>query len=161
MPGPKYSITLGKEDFAFSAAHFTLFEDQPAELLHGHNYQVSLELRGQELNDLGLLVDIAAVKRHDREQCRALDERTLIPERAKLLKIERHDDAIDVEFQARHYRFPVGDVSLLPLENVSMELLARMLWERTAQVLSGSRVTEFTLTLRETPGQAAAYSGAV
>ena len=159
MPGPRYSITLAKEDFAFSAAHFTLFEDQPAELLHGHNYQVSLELRGEELNDLGLLVDIAAVKQHVREQCRALDERTLIPERAKPLKIQRHDDAIEVEFESRRYRFPVSDVLLLPLENVSMELVARMLWERTAQVLRGSRVTEFTLTLRETPGQAASYSG--
>jgi hypothetical protein len=33
---PRYRIVLEKEDFKFSAAHFTLFADGGAELLHGH-----------------------------------------------------------------------------------------------------------------------------
>src|ERR1700733_13558481 len=35
----RYRMVLAKEDFKFSSAHFTLFADGSAELLHGHNYR--------------------------------------------------------------------------------------------------------------------------
>jgi 6-pyruvoyltetrahydropterin/6-carboxytetrahydropterin synthase len=157
MPGPRYSVTLAPQDFKFAAAHFTLFPDRPAELLHGHNYRVEIELEGEELDGDGLLVDIAAVKRRVRERCARLDERTLIPERAKALQIERSGDQVGLRFQGRSYALPAADALLLPIANVSMELLARLLWQEIAPVLAGSRVRVMTLTLHETAGQCAAY----
>jgi 6-pyruvoyltetrahydropterin/6-carboxytetrahydropterin synthase len=157
MADPRYSVTLAKEDFKFAAAHFTLFPDRPAELLHGHNYRVSLELEGEQLDAHGLLVDLTAVKRRVRECCALLDERTLIPERAPALRIERGDDQVSIRFQDRSYALPAPDVRLLPLENVSMELLARLLWREIAPALAGSRVRAMALTLHETAGQSATY----
>ena len=156
-----YSVRLAKENFKFSAAHFTLFGDAPAERLHGHNYRLALELGGEDLDSLGLLLDIAGVKRRVRESCRRLDERTLIPEFAESLEIERLPGQIEFRFEGRAYCLPEEDVVLLPLPNVSMELLARMLWEEIAPLLEGSRVTGMTLTLEETEGQSASYRAAI
>ena len=70
---PRYRLILAKEDFKFSSAHFTLWNDARAELLHGHNYQVALELSGSELDDWGLLADIEGVKAAVRALCRRFD----------------------------------------------------------------------------------------
>ena len=67
---PRFRIVLAKEDFKFSAAHFTLFGDGRAETLHGHNYRIRLELGGRELNGLGLLADLECCKRSVRALCR-------------------------------------------------------------------------------------------
>ena len=48
---PEYVLRLAKEDFKFSAAHFTLFGPDEAELLHGHNYQVEVEMVGYALDE--------------------------------------------------------------------------------------------------------------
>ena len=45
-----FTLRLGKQDFKFSAAHFTLFPDGSAELLHGHDYRVRVALRGARVN---------------------------------------------------------------------------------------------------------------
>src|ERR1700674_5035955 len=111
MPSrPCYRVVLAKEDFKFSAAHFTLWSGGGGELLHGHNYQVKVELAGGELDDAGLLVDLEQCKRVIRGLC------------------------------GRCYVFPAADTLLLPLINTSIELLARMLWHELAAALRGSRV---------------------
>lgn len=162
MPDPpRFEIRLAKEDFKFSAAHFTLFPDGRAELLHGHNYRVRVALAGRSLDAVGLLVDAAAVKRRIRAACAALDERTLIPAATDRLLVRRADGGVEVSFGDRSYRFPEGDVVLVPLENVSIELLARRLWEEVAPELGGTLVEELTVEVEETPGQSCAYRAPV
>jgi 6-pyruvoyl-tetrahydropterin synthase len=51
----RFHIELAKEDFKFSAAHFTLFGPDAAERLHGHNYRVTVAVEGEELDARGLL----------------------------------------------------------------------------------------------------------
>lgn len=157
MSEPLFRIRLAKEDFKFSAAHFTLFPDGRAELLHGHNYRVRLELAGPELSDVGLLFDVTVVKRVIRERCAALDEHTLIPTRAETLDARRENGSVEVRFRDRLYRFPEEDVVLLPLANVSIELMARMLWQNVAEVVAGGPVRELSVEVEETPGQSCAY----
>lgn len=161
MPGPRFRIRLAKEDFKFSAAHFTLFLDGSAELLHGHNYRVSVEIAGDQLDRAGLLVDFGGVKRAIRAACASLDERTLVPEQAPGLVIsasEDGSDAIDVGFRERRYRFPRTDLVLLPLANSSIELLSRWLWREIAPALRGTAATELTVSVEETAGQSCAYT---
>jgi 6-pyruvoyltetrahydropterin/6-carboxytetrahydropterin synthase len=153
-----FSIRLAKEDFKFSAAHFTLFPDGRAELLHGHNYRVRLELAGRRLSEVGLLFDVSVIKRAIRERCAALDERTLIPTGTDRLAVARRDGAVEVHFRDRIYSFPEADVVLLPLANVSIELLARMLWREVAGTVSGTSVDRMTVEVEETPGQSCAYA---
>jgi len=154
---PLFRIRLAKEDFKFSAAHFTLFPGGRAELLHGHNYRVRLELAGPELSEIGLLFDVSVVKRVIRERCAALDEHTLIPARAETLDVKIEDGSVEVRFRDRRYRFPEKDVVLLPLSNVSIELLARLLWEEVAVAVEGGAVRELSVEVEETPGQSCAY----
>jgi 6-pyruvoyltetrahydropterin/6-carboxytetrahydropterin synthase len=153
----RFAVRLAKEDFKFSSAHFTLFADAPAELLHGHNYRVEIELEGEQLDEAGLLLDIAAVKRRVRERCARLDERTLLPEKNPAVQIRESAGQVEVRFEGRSYALPARDTLRLPVLNVSMELLARLLWEEIAEVLRGSRVEVMTLCLHETAGQSCSY----
>lgn len=158
QPGqPRYRIVLEKEDFKFSAAHFTLFPDGGAELLHGHNYRVRVELAGSSVDEVGLLVDIELFKKVLREKCAHLDSRTLLPAASSRVQWSREDDAIEILCGERRYRFPADDVLLLPLVNTSMELFARMLWEDLAPSLKGSRVEDLAVSVEEASGQRCWY----
>jgi 6-pyruvoyltetrahydropterin/6-carboxytetrahydropterin synthase len=158
---PRYRMVLAKEDFKFSSAHFTLFGDGRAELLHGHNYRVRVELAGGELDGDGLLVDIERFKRELRALCARLDSRTLIPTLSPRLDWLRDEGGIEVRFGDRTYRFPAADTLLLPLANTSIELLARSLWQDLAPLLAGSRVRSLAVSVEETPGQECWYEEAV
>lgn len=158
---PRYRMVLAKEDFKFSAAHFTLFGDGRAELLHGHNYRVRLELAGDGLDAEGLLVDIETVKKELRRLCSRLDSRTLIPAESARLRWSEEGGSVEVRFDERTYRFPAADTLALPLVNTSIELLARMLWHDLAPHLAGSRVDTLAVAVEETAGQQCWYEAAL
>jgi 6-pyruvoyltetrahydropterin/6-carboxytetrahydropterin synthase len=150
---PRYRIVLAKEDFKFSAAHFTLFSGGRAELLHGHNYRVRVELSGSELDEEGLLVDLETFKKKLRGICASLDSRTLLPGESTRLDWSRENGAIEVRCGERSYRFPSDDTLVLPIANTSMELLARMIWSDLAGSLEGSRVDLLAVSVEESSGQ--------
>jgi 6-pyruvoyltetrahydropterin/6-carboxytetrahydropterin synthase len=154
---PSYRLVLAKEDFKFSSAHFTLFSAERAELFHGHNYRVSLELVGSELDSWGLLVDLEAVKKDVRRLCRKLDSRTLLPAESPGLIWSRKGDSIEVRFGERRYLFPESDVLLLPLANTSIELLAHLFWSDLEPTLRGSRIESLAVSVEETAGQSCVY----
>jgi 6-pyruvoyltetrahydropterin/6-carboxytetrahydropterin synthase len=158
MPAmPRYRMVLAKEDFKFSAAHFTLFADGGAELLHGHNYRVRVELAGSGLDGEGLLVDIDRFKRELRALCARLDSRTLIPGESSRLAWSRQGESIDVQCGARAYRFPAADTLVLPLANTSIELLGRLFWHDLAPHLAGSNVEWLAVSVEESAGQQCWY----
>jgi 6-pyruvoyltetrahydropterin/6-carboxytetrahydropterin synthase len=153
----RYRMVLAKEDFKFSSAHFTLFADGSAELLHGHNYRVRVEISGADLDPEGLLVDINLFKRELRALCARLDSRTLIPGESGRLSWSRQGEAVDVRCGERAYRFPAADTLVLPLPNTSIELLARMLWHDLAPHLAGSPVAALAVSVEESAGQQCWY----
>lgn len=150
-------MKLAKEDFKFSAAHFTLFPDAPAERLHGHNYRVRVELSGSETSAEGLLIPVAEVKARLRALCESLDEHTLIPDKSPQLRVTQDGDSVDIALRGRHYRFPADEVRLLPLANVTMELLAAHLWEHLAVDLRGGLADTLAVEVEETAGQSCRY----
>jgi len=154
---PRYRLVLAKEDFKFSAAHFTLFGGDRAELLHGHNYRVSLELAGSAVDELGLLADLERTKAAVRRLCARLDSRTLLPASGPGVAWSRQEGAVEIRFGPRCYRFPEADVLALPLANTSIELLARMFWEDLAPELRGSRVDWLAVSVEESAGQRCVY----
>ncbi len=156
---PGYTLRLAKEDFKFAAAHFTVFPDGSGELLHGHNFRVRVEVAGPRTDDMGLLVDVAALKDQIRSVCNALDEVTLIPEKSRFLSVQHEGDSVEVRFGERDYRLPAADVTLLPLPNVTMELLARLLWDKISPALHhAANVTTLRVEVEETSGQSCAYT---
>jgi len=161
MDRPAWSLRLAKEDFKFSAAHFTLFGPAAAEPLHGHNYRMSLEVEGEELDEAGLLADTDALKRRARELCAELDDRVLLPERSPWLEIRAEAETVEVRFGARLYRIPADEVLLLPLVNTSMELLARWAWRALAADLASPRLRRLSVEIAEAAGQSSRYSAAL
>ncbi|MDE2923461.1 MAG: 6-carboxytetrahydropterin synthase [Acidobacteriota bacterium] len=154
-----YSLRLGKEDFKFSAAHFTVFSENEAEALHGHNYRVRVELGGPGVDELEFLVPVAAAKREIRSQCAELDEKVLLPAECPHLDLESSDEAVTARFEQRRYEFPSSEVVLLPVANVTVEALARLLWQRLADRWDSlrDRVETLEVTVTETRGQGASY----
>jgi 6-pyruvoyltetrahydropterin/6-carboxytetrahydropterin synthase len=158
-PPLRTTLRLAKADFKFSAAHFTLFGAREAERLHGHNYRVTVEVAGGELDSEGLLVEASILKRRIRELCAELDDRVLLPERSPHLAIERRDGAIDCRYADRAYRFPEREVLLLPAVNITMELLARQFWDRLAAGLDPRPLVHLAVEIEETDGQSARVDG--
>ena len=56
-----YSVTVGKTDLTFAAAHFITFEDGRCEPIHGHNYRVAVRVDGP-LNRAGYVCDFVTLR---------------------------------------------------------------------------------------------------
>ncbi len=156
-----FTLRLAKQDFKFSVAHFTIFGVDRAEPLHGHNYQLALELEGDTVDEHGLLADCDRFKRAARAVCAALDDKVLLAADSPYVAISAGDGNLSVRFADREYRFPEPETLRLPLANVSMELLARWVWERLAREAVGTAVRALTVEIEETPGQLCRYRKAI
>ncbi|WP_203363163.1 6-carboxytetrahydropterin synthase QueD [Bacillus sp. REN10] len=81
-PPHSYRYELNK-DFQFAAAHYIPHEEAGAcRRLHGHTYFVNVTVVGNELNDLGFLVNFQEIKHliHKRFDHRLLNEDALFNE---------------------------------------------------------------------------------
>ncbi|MCB1057013.1 MAG: 6-carboxytetrahydropterin synthase, partial [Acidobacteria bacterium] len=132
-----------------------------AELLHGHNYQVAVELEGEALDSYGLLCDFVRVKSAIRRVCEELDTRTLVPAESSELELGEEGDGVVVVYRDRRYVFPARDVLVLPLLNTSIELLARWFWQQLLPAVGGSPVTLLAVSVAETAGQSCWYRAPV
>jgi 6-pyruvoyltetrahydropterin/6-carboxytetrahydropterin synthase len=69
-----YEVMIEEE---FSAAHALRGYKGKCENLHGHNYKVEVYVRGERLDDVGMLVDFTQLKFFTRELIRSLDHQNL------------------------------------------------------------------------------------
>jgi len=61
----------------FSAAHQLDGYRGKCEALHGHNWKVEAHVRGEELDDVGLLIDFGVLKQHLQDILEQLDHKFL------------------------------------------------------------------------------------
>ncbi len=61
----------------FAAAHFLRDYNGKCENLHGHNYKVFAHVRGEKLNEGGMLMDFSFLKTALRTVCKELDHTNL------------------------------------------------------------------------------------
>jgi 6-pyruvoyltetrahydropterin/6-carboxytetrahydropterin synthase len=61
----------------FSAAHQLRMVADKCENLHGHNWKVEVCVKGEQLNDAGILMDFGDIKRHVADIMKALDHKFL------------------------------------------------------------------------------------
>lgn len=154
------SLHLFKQNFKFSSAHFLIFDKKSAEKLHGHNYQVQIDLKVPESADLsssGYFVDFTVFKKFVKELVDAWDEHVLLPEQHPDMKFSHVGPSLEVRFRDRFYVFPKNEVVLLPITNTSVEQLARILAEKCATEFSRFGISELSLSVEETQGQSARY----
>ena len=150
-----YKVTVERNTLRFAAAHFATFEDS-CEPLHGHNYDVSVEVEG-ELTEVGWLVDFALMKSMTRALCQELDHKFLLQRDSKVLKIDEGMSNWKIRYQERGYVFPKADVVALPIDNSTAEQLARWFGTRLREKLAergATNVTSIAVGVEEMPGQA-------
>ena len=157
----RWAITLNKEYFKFSCAHFLIFPDGSKERLHGHNYQVTAEIEG-DLTEQGLVIDFLDAKPVVRELCDSLDEHWIVPSKHPELTIEDQDDGHSrVTYRDCHYVVPTPEILLLPINNTSVENLATWfgstLHERLVDKFGGTQVRRLRVSISETSGQSGVY----
>jgi 6-pyruvoyltetrahydropterin/6-carboxytetrahydropterin synthase len=153
----RHRVTVRRDQYKFSCAHMTVFPDGTKERLHGHNYQLGLEL---ELTDVAFarMLPFAAVKECLAQLCLELRERVLIAEHNPLTTIVRAEAAeVELTVCGRRYVLPREDVLLLPVDNISVEALAAYLGDRVVAALAPSLepglVSALELWVSESPGQ--------
>ncbi|HEX6289353.1 MAG TPA: 6-pyruvoyl tetrahydropterin synthase family protein [Herpetosiphonaceae bacterium] len=153
-----YRIEITKDYLGFAAAHFITMKGK-CERLHGHNYQVWVEVEG-ELTADGYVFDFSELKRVAKALCDRLDHRVLLATENPQIDVYREGSAIHARYGTQHYMFPADDVVCLPIANTTAELLATYLAAQFAQLLrdqSDHELHAVGVWVAEGPGQRAYY----
>jgi 6-pyruvoyltetrahydropterin/6-carboxytetrahydropterin synthase len=112
----------------FSSAHQLRGYKGKCENLHGHNYKIEIYARGEELNNIGLLIDFVDLKKAADDIVKYLDHRNLN-------ELPPFDDEL----------------------NPSAENLARYILEYIASRVNDDRVQVYKVRCFETPTSIATY----
>jgi len=151
------TLHLHKQNFKFSSAHFLIFDDQKAEMLHGHNYQVAVDLKvpAGMMSERGYFVDFNVFKKYIKERLDLWDEHILLPEQQPEMRFQKEGTGLHVHFRERHYLFPQNEVVLLPLTNTSVEQLSNLLASDFLNSFKSFGVRQVRVRVEETRGQGA------
>jgi len=150
-----HRITLERNTLRFSAAHFTTFGGE-CEPLHGHNYDLFVEIEG-DLTEDSWVVDFTDAKRIVATICKQLDHRFLLPLRSTALNVDERKAEYEITFAGRRYVMPKSDVVALPIDNSTAERLAEWFAGEIGdrlQALGATNVHRLTVGVEEAPGQA-------
>jgi 6-pyruvoyltetrahydropterin/6-carboxytetrahydropterin synthase len=132
----------------FSAAHFIIGHTK-CEHLHGHNWNVAVEVEG-ETDKRGLLVDFIELKKIVEKICNAYDHRLLLPLNNPALRRAPGKNT-KVLVHGRKFEFPKRGVVWLPVVNVTVEELARVVADRiTENLRKYPNVKKIIVTVGET-----------
>ena len=130
------SLRLAKQNFKFSSAHFLIFDQKSAEMLHGHNYQVVVSILAPDVgndsdNDgkMGYMVDFNVLKKFIKARLDVWDEHVLLPKNHPDMKYtsSSNNKNYEVTFRDRFYSFPKEEVIWLNCSNTSVEQLSSIL----------------------------------
>lgn len=154
------TIELHKEAMKFSAGHFTIFSATDRERLHGHNFQVMCALTG-EVGPNGMIADYAGYRNTLLKLCRRWNEYFLLPAHSPYLRIEERGDHIDAHYGDEVIPFLKKDVLVLPVRNVTLEELARLIVEDLTSdtaMIERDGIRRVTARVSSNPGQNASYT---
>ena len=160
----RFGIRVDKQYFNFASAHFLLFPDGTREELHGHNYQVGVEVFGA-LVEGDVVLNFIPFKPLVKRCCDDLDHRIVLPMESPWLKIHATDRDVEVWHGQDRFVFPRRDVRLLPIPNTSSERLAEYLAHQilreAATAIPDAKIEQIRVSVQESPGQAAIYETTV
>lgn len=154
------SVALDKVSAHFSASH-ALISDDYEEGLHGHNYQVEVEVKGK-IDDNNIIIDFVFLENLLSEILTTWDHYVLIPSKNRYLEINENKDNLDLKYGDRYYSIPKTEIKLLNCTNVTTEALARLLGERIRLNLKKEifwdRIRAIKITIWETSFYRATYT---
>jgi len=162
-----FEVEVCKERFKFNCAHFIAYKGF-RERLHGHNYNVSVTLRGKALGERsrgedGYLIDFGEVKEHTVKICKAWNERFIVPMRSDVLQTNIDDETVEILCEdGTKFVMPKGDCLLLPIVHSSAEEIAEHFCALLVDALGNQRLQErgihsIVTGVAEAPGQTAYF----
>ena len=152
-------VTVERNRLRFAAAHMATFRGE-CEPLHGHNYDVIVEVEG-DLTEDAWVWDFGALKRAAKAIADELDHKFILQRESTMLSIDESETAWKVSFGGRGYVFPKGDVAVLPIPNSTAECIAEWFSGRLAAFLrdeGATNIRKLTIGIEEMPGQAGWYT---
>ncbi len=152
-------VTVERNRLRFAAAHMATFHGG-CEPLHGHNYDVMVELEG-DLTEDSWVWDFGDLKRATKAIVDELDHRFILQLRSRALTIDETATDWKIRFGDRGYVLPKNDVAALDIDNTTAERLAEWVAGRLAAYLreqGASSASKLTVGIEEMPGQAGWYT---
>ncbi len=164
------TLHLAKENFKFSSAHFLIFDSQSAEMLHGHNYQVRVDITGSDETDeaeedslgkdksrMGYFVDFNVLKKTIKSRLDQWDEHVLLPAKHPDMKykVSTSGKNYDIHFRDRFYSLPINEVIWLEINNTSVEQFSQILAAEFFQAFKKFGIQKICVEVEETRGQSA------
>lgn len=119
-------FTVSKE-VDFAAAHFIRGHRGECRHLHGHTYRVKVSVEASELDDLGMVVDFADLKKALQEAVAPFDHRV------------------------------INEVPPFDETNTTAELIARHVFESVSAGIADDRVRVARVEVAENPSSSAVY----
>lgn len=151
------SLEIHKEEFSFSAGHFTIFSATEREQLHGHNYYVSVSFNFK-IDANGLSFDYRIYKKKILALCEQLDRHFLLPTQSPFLKLEEDGDYLLAHFNHKKLPFLREDVITLPLTNITIEELSHWFLQKIlgdSDEIKQHNIHGITVKVFNGPGQSA------
>lgn len=152
------TLELHKDEFSFSAGHFTIFSATNRENLHGHNYNVSA-IFDVMLHNNGMAFDYRVYKDKLLQLCAELDRRFMLPAYSKHLRLEESADMIIAHFNQEKIPFLKRDAVILPVCNVTIEELSHWFLQKlleNQQEITAHQISAITIKVFNGPGQSGA-----
>lgn len=153
----QYRVRVADDSTVFASAHFITYDRGTCEPLHGHNFATAVTVEGP-LDENQYVVDFVALKKMVAELLAELDHRVLLPTEHEQIQLELRDEEVEVRFPGRRWVFPRSECALLPVDNTTVELiarhLARGLVDRLSPTMGGVRFA-VTVEVEESPGWSA------
>lgn len=148
------TLHIDKEAHKFSAAHYTIFDENSRERLHGHNFDVSLRLLAPT-GENGFSADYNVYKNRIALLCEELDEYLLLAADSPYQTISDEGENYRVQFAGDSMLFLKSDTLVLPIRNVTVEELSRYLLEKMRVLSKGDDIREMELGVASGQGQRA------
>ncbi|KAI4837222.1 6-pyruvoyltetrahydropterin synthase [Plasmodium brasilianum] len=152
-------LIIESPSFSFNCAHFIAYKGFK-ETLHGHNYNVSLKVKGYVQED-GYVVDFSILKEKVRNVCNQLDHHFIVPVYSDVLKIEDENKNIKITCEDNSvYSFPQYDCIKLPImhsstEEIAQYILNKIIEEIDISFLIKRKVNYIEISVSEAPTQRA------
>ena len=150
-----YKIKLSSSRMKFAAGHFTIFSATSRERIHGHNFTLSCTI-STTIKQNDLVFDYANFKNILANKCQELDELMLLPESSPYLSISKNNKSVSCDFNHEQMVFPLQDVCILPIDNITIEGLAEWFLLSFIDVVSATQlvnISEIEMSVSSSPAQ--------
>jgi len=143
-----------RSNIRFSSAHI-IHEYEKCGRLHGHTYAIHVKIFG-EPDEKGIIIDFSILKKILRDITNDLDHKLLIPNKSKILKINKEKNNILIKGLGKEFSIPESDCFLLPIKSTSAENLSDYIFNRLIKDLPVSNnIKKIELGVDEGYGQGA------